>query len=169
MFTRSRHLALIAAALLASAGAAQAAGPIELVLHEKEIYGARYIEDGAYQKGIERIKARLQDSSDAYSVETPKLIGLCVGYTMSGQTEAATEYCDKAVDQGWYAGIAYNNRGALYYSLGNYAAAIRDFQAALRHIGATGEARRNLERAQLRLAQQQQRVNGNSVALVINE
>ena len=168
MFLTARKFAIVSALLLACAGTAQAAGPVELVLHEKEIFGARYIEDGQYQKGIERIKARLQDSSDAYSVETPKLIGLCVGYTMSGQTAAAGEYCDKAVEQGWYEGIAYNNRGALHFSLGNYAAAISDFQAALLHIGASGEARRNLERAQLKLAQRQQGINDQSLALTIN-
>jgi len=166
MLNQIRSFAVIAAVFIAGMGTAQAAGPIELVLHKKEIYGARYIEDGEYQKGIERIRARLEDSSDAYSVETPKLIGLCVGYTMSGQTSEAAEFCNKAVDQGWYEGISYNNRGALYYSMGNYAAAIRDFQAALLHIGATGEAQRNLERAQLRLAQQQDRASSESVALL---
>ena len=156
MFTKSRQFACIAAVLLLQTGVAQAMGPIELVLHETEIFGSRYIEDGEYEKGIERMLARLEDSSDAYSWETPKLIGLCVGYTMNGQTDAATAFCDQAVEKGWSEGIAYNNRGALRYSQGNYAGAISDFQTALRYQGADAQARRNLERAQLRLAQQQE-------------
>ena len=164
MFTKSRLFAVITAALLAPFSMAQAAGPIELVLHENEIFGARYIEDGQYEKGIERIMSRLEDSSDAYSWETPKLIALCAGYTMSGDTEAATDFCNQAVEQDWNQGLALNNRGALHFSMGNYDAAISDFQAALESVGATGEARRNLERAQLRLAQIQDSDFSNAVA-----
>ena len=76
-----------------------------------------------------------------------------VAYTMNEQLDEAREACDAAVASGWNSGLAYNNRGAFHIAMGDYEAAIRDFQTAIDAHGADRLAERNLQRAQVRLSQ----------------
>ena len=140
---------------------AQADGPIEVMLHDNDVYGARDIEAGNYAKGVQRLLTRVgDDSSKAASIQTPVVIDLCAGYTMLEDFEAAMQYCDSAVASGWSKGLALNNRGALHVAKGDYASAIRDFQAAIDSRGADRIARRNLDRIEARVAAMLQQNNG---------
>ena len=138
--------------VLAPCSAALASEPVEVMMHEDDVHGAQNIEAGEYTKGIERLLRRLGSGKQAYSIRAPVLIDLCASYTMIEDFETATRYCDEAVELGWYSGIAYNNRGALNIAKGDYDSAVRDFQAAVDGRGAESLARRNLHRAQKRLA-----------------
>jgi hypothetical protein len=139
---------------------AQASGPIEVMLHDNDVYGARDIEAGNYEKGVRHLLTRLGDESKAASVRTPVVIDLCAGYTMLKDFDAAMQYCDSAVNSGWSTGLALNNRGALHVAKGDYASAIRDFQAAIESRGADRIARRNLDRIVARVAEMLQQNNG---------
>ena len=148
-----RDVILLAALALGTAASADPAEPFEVMMHGDDVYGARDIEAGNYARGVERLESRLGGSLQAYSSRTPIIIDLCAGYTMLEQFEEATRFCDEAVENGWSAGLALNNRGALHVAKGDYELAIRDFQAALRANGADAIARRNLERVQVRIAE----------------
>jgi len=126
--------------------------PIEVMLHEDDVVGAEDIEAGNYAEGVERLLARVSVGSLSHSARTPMVIDLCAGYTMLEDFEAAETYCDKAVQSGWSAGLALNNRGALHVAKGDYASAIRDFQAAIDARGADHIARRNLQRIEAKVA-----------------
>ena len=131
---------------------AQGGEPIEVMLHDDDVYGAREIEAGEYAKGVEHLLTRLGEKLQAHSIRTPIIIDLCAGYTMLEDFEAATRYCDAAVASGWSTGLALNNRGALYAAQGDYENATRDFQAAIELRGADRIARRNLNRIEIRVA-----------------
>ena len=143
---------MLAALLVMGATVAQASDPFEIVPHEMDVYGARYIDSGEYEKAVERLKTRLGGPRQAHSLRAPVLIDLCVGYTMLKQFDEADQYCSEAVDVGWYRGLALNNRGVMKIAQGNYEAAIADFQAATEASGAKAVSQRNLDRAQQSLA-----------------
>jgi Flp pilus assembly protein TadD len=126
--------------------------PIEVMLHEDDVYGAADIEAGDFAQGVERLEARVGIASLSHSARTPMIIDLCAGYTMLEDFESAEAYCDQAVESGWSAGLALNNRGALHVATGDYDSAIRDFQAAIDARGADRMARRNLQRIEARVA-----------------
>lgn len=88
----------------------------------------------------------------AHGKRTPVLIDLCVAYTMVRDFEAGDEYCDQAVDAGWYQGLALNNRGVMKMARGDYEDAIADFRAATETRGAMAVSKRNLARARQTLA-----------------
>lgn len=131
---------------------AYSAEPIEVMLHETDVVGARDIETGNYSKGVERLEARLHNGAISHSARTPIVIDLCAGYTMLEDFEAAEKICDDAVERGWSKGLALNNRGALHVARGDYESAIRDFQAAIDSHGADSIARRNLNRIEAKVA-----------------
>jgi tetratricopeptide (TPR) repeat protein len=132
----------------------------QALLHDKDIYGAEDIADGRYELGIERLARRVDNTRGPFTTRVPALIDLCVAYTMTEQFDKAEQACDEAVDSGWYSGYAYNNRGTYNIAIGNYAAAVRDFQAAIDARGADDIARANLANAQERLLAQQQELDG---------
>ena len=136
----------------------------EMMVHKRDELGARYIENGEYEKGVQRLEARLGGDKSPNSYQTPILIDLCVGYAMLGEFQKATDNCNKAIDSGWYSGLAYNNRGAVRIAQGQYEEAIQDFQTAIEHKGADALASRNLDRAQRRVAQLQRQNEGTAVA-----
>lgn len=121
------------------------------LLHETDLYGVEDVANGRYQRGIERLEKRVGGNSAPHKTRVPALIDLCAAYTMNKQFEQARQACDAAVDSGWYSGYAYNNRGTYNIAIGNYEAAVRDFQAAVDGRGAEDIARANLEYAQERL------------------
>jgi len=127
----------------------------QALLHDKNVYGAEDVENGRYERGIERLVKRAESGSGPHTARVPVLIDLCVAYTMTEQFEKAQDTCDEAVDSGWYSGYAYNNRGTYYIAIGDYEAAIRDFQSAIEGRGADDIARANLEYAQERLVAMQ--------------
>jgi hypothetical protein len=65
-------------------------------------------------------------------------------------------YCDRAVDREFDTREAYNNRGVLRALTGEYAAGISDFERAGSSVRPLSVAARNLERAQVQLARQQE-------------
>lgn len=131
---------------------AQAGESIEVMMHEDDVYGANDIEAGDYAKGVQHLLTRLGDEHQAISIKTPIVIDLCAGYTLLKDFEAATKYCDEAVNTGWSKGLALNNRGALNVAKGDYENAILDFQAAIESRGADRMAHRNLNRIEARVA-----------------
>jgi Flp pilus assembly protein TadD len=137
----------------------------EVMMHEDDVDGAREIENGQYAEGVERLLGRLGGENQPLSVRAPILIDLCAGYTLLGEFEQATRFCDQAIEIGWYSGIAYNNRGALNIAKGDYKNAVRDFQAAVDGRGSESLARRNLQRAEARLVAMQQS-DATTVAMV---
>jgi tetratricopeptide (TPR) repeat protein len=128
------------------------AEPFEVMMHQSDVIGARDIESGDYAKGVKRLLTRLGSGKQSYSVRAPIFIDLCAGYTLLEDFDQATRYCDDAVEAGWYAGLALNNRGALKIAKGDYESAIDDFVAALRASGADAMARRNLQRTVAKMA-----------------
>ncbi len=144
--------ALVAAVVGCYVLAAQADPVFELVTHPKNIHGVEKFAAGEYAAGIKRLKQRLGSKRQAYTQRVPVLIDLCAGYTMLEDFSSASAACDAAVESGWYSSLALNNRGVLSIAKGNYEAAIRDFERAVESKGAKRTARRNLERAQNRLA-----------------
>jgi tetratricopeptide (TPR) repeat protein len=134
-------------------------GRIQTLIHDKALYGAEDIENGQYEAGIEKLSKRADGGRQAHSTRVPALIDLCAAYTMTQQHEKAQEACDRAVESGWYSGHAYNNRGAYNISIGNYEAAIEDFELALEGRGADRVARSNLEHARTQLVAMQQRID----------
>jgi len=135
------------------------------MLHDDDVYGARDIESGEYAKGVDHLLSWLGDEHQAHSIRVPIVIDLCAGYTMLEDFEAATQYCDAAVDSGRSTGLALNNRGALNVAKGDYENAIRDFQAAIESLGADSIARRNLARIEARVAAMS-RPDGSTLAQV---
>ena len=151
-----RTVLTIAAAALAVAQVALAEeSRFQTVIHDKDLYGAEDIEEGRYEAGIEKLSKRVDGARQPHATRVPALIDLCAAYTMTQQHEKAQETCNQAVESGWYSGHAYNNRGAYNVSIGNYEAAIRDFQMAIEGRGAERAARSNLEQAQRQLVAQQ--------------
>lgn len=137
----------------------QAESRFELVTHPADVYGANDVANGEIEKGIQRLNKMLGSDRQAHSVRVPILIDLCVAYTMLKDFDAATEACDAAVETGWFAGLAYNNRGVLNVAKGDYQAAQSDFESAISKRGADKLARRNLDRTIERVARQQQAEN----------
>ena len=131
---------------------AHAEKAFELITHPAEIYGVDNIANGEVTKGVERLETRLGSDRQPQSKRAPVLIDLCVGYTMLKDFEQASQACDQAVEIGWYSGLAYNNRGVLKITQGDYEGAIRDFSSAIEKSGADRVAERNMEHAVERLA-----------------
>lgn len=157
----NRRLKLTAASmplialLITSTPTALAEGPFELVPHENDVYGIRMVQDGEYEKAVERLKTQLGGERQAHAKRTPVLIDLCVAYTMLREFGEAEQYCNKAVEAGWYQGLALNNRGVMKIARGDYEGGIADFQSATAASGAKAVGQRNLERAQQTLAARQ--------------
>lgn len=157
-----------AAVVMVHSVPAQAEDAFEMVIHDSDIYGSRDVEAGNYVLGIERLQTVYRDDRQPNKVRTPALIDLCVAYTMTEQTDKANEACNAATESGWYSGAAYNNRGAFHIANRDYEAAILDFQRAVKAKGAHRIARRNLQRARVRLSQQQNDLKTAAYAIATN-
>ena len=143
----------------------------ELRTADMEVKGTRDIEAGRVDKGIRVTETHF--ASAPYEEKGAMLTNLCLAYILKQDFDAASSYCDRAVahPRGRSSREAYNNRGVLNAMLGNYAAALSDFEQAgcLRDCASAGGkrnanarmavARRNLNRAQVQLARQQQDEN----------
>ncbi len=147
-----KTLALIAAvagttSLPVVAEALDYSDTLEIRTADKEVWGTREVESGDYVKGIEKLKTRLNPSGVSH-FQGPILINLCVAYTATHDFENATRYCNRAVDNGYKRGLAYNNRGVLHYLTGNVDASIADFEKARELVLRYGIAKRNLARVE---------------------
>lgn len=162
---RAIHVIGVTAVTFLFCVSTQAGEPIEVMLHEDDVYGARDIEAGDYAKGVSHLLSWLANGRRSHAIRTPLVIDLCAGYTMLEDFDAATRYCDEAVAGGWSRGLALNNRGALHVAKGDYDSAIRDFQAAIDERGADGIARRNLQRIEAKVAAMR-RPGGSTLARV---
>lgn len=161
-FFRSRRPVLaICGAMLAVGQVANADDQdrIQTLIHDTDLHGVEDIENGRYEAGIRKLSKRVDGRRQPNSTRVPALIDLCAAYTMTQQHEQAQEACDQAVESGWYSGHAYNNRGAYNISIGNYEAAIEDFELALEGRGADRVARSNLKQARAKLVAMQQRMD----------
>ncbi len=121
---------------------------LEIRTADVEVWGTREVESGDYHKGIEKLKTRLNPSGVS-NFQAPILINLCVAYTATHDYENATRFCNRAIDNGYNLGLAYNNRGVLHYLTGNVDASIADFEKAGELARRYGIAKRNLARVQL--------------------
>lgn len=160
-FSRGPLLAICMAIVsFAQTALAEDGKKFQALLHDKNVYGAEDVEEGRYELGIERLSKRVEGSRGPHKTRVPALIDLCVAYTMTEQFDKAQDTCNQAVDSGWYSGYAYNNRGTYNIAIGDYEAAIRDFQSAIDGNGADTIARANLEYAQERLVAMQKELEG---------
>ncbi|MCC7259351.1 MAG: tetratricopeptide repeat protein [Gammaproteobacteria bacterium] len=124
---------------------ALAGDPLQMQLHWAEISGVRQLEFGNYERGVQRLEARLA-VAPLPSLRAPILIDLCVGYTLLKQFDDAEAACDAAIATGHYEGMAFNNRGVVHMLQGRHEAAMADFRTARGNFSNT-LARANIERA----------------------
>jgi len=129
----------------------------ELRTAAHEVKGTRDIESGRLDKGIRILEANY--GTTPYRHKVAVLTNLCLAYTIKRDYDTAMNYCNRAVARRFGVLEAHNNRGVLQALLGNYAAAIADFEKAgcqgecSNRLAVTGNqrmdvAKRNLNRAQ---------------------
>jgi len=90
---------------------------------------SKALNSGDYDVAIERLEKRLQigPSSD----RAIRLTNLCTAYVVTRNFEKAQTTCDQAVEaKGEFVGAAYNSRGVLHALIGDYIAALADFEEA---------------------------------------
>jgi len=117
-----------------------------MMMTPNEVRGTREIELGNIDQGVR--KSLLAINASAASQRVAAFTNLCIGYAKQGDLMAALEYCDKAVAEDRFADVAYTNRGAVHYLLGNYTNSVMDLRQALDLRADTMEARKNLQRAE---------------------
>lgn len=90
--------------------------------------GARAIEDGNAQRGVELTEIGLANAQGSYEHKAA-LSNLCAAYLLAEQPEQALEYCNLVLelDAGFWRG--YNNRALVYLALGRYAESEADIKA----------------------------------------
>jgi tetratricopeptide (TPR) repeat protein len=136
----------------------------ELRTADEEVWGTRDIEAGRLDKGISISEQRY--TSTPLAQKAAILTNLCLAHTLKRNYEIAMAYCDRAVAHRRGGREAYNNRGVLHAILGNYAAATSDFRKAgcmhdcPNNLAVKGNkrmdvAKRNLNRAEIKLALQE--------------
>lgn len=145
----------VAFMFIAPAGEASDKEAFELIVHETELPGTREIEAGKYERAVKLLESRLGTGKLAKSRKTPLLIDLCVANIMIDELDRATDYCQRAVENGWSRGLAYNTRGVLNIAKRDYEAALVDFDAAVKASGTEGVASRNFRRVQNVMAARQ--------------
>jgi hypothetical protein len=137
----------------------------ELRTAAQEVKGTRAIEAGQLDKGIAITQANY--GTTPYREKGAMLTNLCVAYILKHDFETAGDYCDRAVKRGFNDREAHNNRGVLRAMQSDYQGAVDDFEKAgcladcSQALDTTGNermhvARRNLQRVEVRIAQQEQ-------------
>ncbi len=152
------------------------AEPWELRTVAKEVQGTREILSGNPEKAIRISKARLSVTHPALRVAV--LTNLCIGHILIRDFDQAEQYCDQAAARKFERTVTDNNRGVLKALQGNYAAASQDFSIAA-NVGCFNgcsasirgpqnrprpTARRNLEKAETRVAESKDATDANRVA-----
>ena len=135
-----------ATAVIALAGtmnSAYAAQKLQLKTSDREVYGTREIESGAYAAGIEKLELALARAGTRHR-RAPILNNLCVAYVAIQDMESADIYCQLAVENGYNLDLAYNNRGVMNYVAGNIEACVQDLDLAVKLGLGYGVAKKNL-------------------------
>ena len=141
-----------------------------------EVQGTREIESGNPEKAIRISKARFFVTKPALKVAV--LTNLCIGHILIRDFDQAEQYCDQAVARSIERAVTYNNRGVLKALQGDYAAALQDFSIAANAGCFNGcvaskrgpqnrprpTARRNLEKAETRVAESKDATDADRVA-----
>ncbi len=141
----SRYRAFVTAACAAFALAAQAGEPLVFQLHWVKTSGVRDIEAGRYEQGVQRLEARLAESTAWPANRAPAFIALCTGYAMLNRLDDAANACDAAIRTERDTDLAYSNRGIVNMMRGRHKAALQDFDAAL-HRNAPNKVTRENKR-----------------------
>jgi tetratricopeptide (TPR) repeat protein len=90
---------------------------------------SKSLNQGDYDGAIERLEKRLQ--TGASRDRDIRLTNLCTAYVVTRELEKAHETCNQAVEaNGDYVGVAYNSRGVLHALIGDFIAALADFEQA---------------------------------------
>ena len=106
-----------------------AAGAYEVNILDGLGAEAKAMNSGDYAIAIERLEMRLQTGSSRD--RDIRLTNLCTAYVVTGDLEKGHEICNQAVEaNGQYVGVAYNSRGVLHALMGDYIAALADFDLA---------------------------------------
>lgn len=82
--------------------------------------GARAIEDGNPQRGVELTELGLANAQGNYERKAA-LSNLCAGYLLIDKPEQALEFCNRVLEMDAEFWRAYNNRALVYLALGRYA------------------------------------------------
>lgn len=106
-----------------------AAGAYEVNILDGHGADAKALNGGDYAAAIERLEMRLQ--TGASRDRDIRLTNLCTAYVVTGDLEKGHDICNQAVEaNGQYVGVAYNSRGVLHALMGDYIAALADFDLA---------------------------------------
>jgi len=101
------------------------------------------LERGDYRQSIHFGEAALQ-SGTSVRHKIAAMNNLCVAYAQTGETDRAITACDDAIALSSNAWRAYNNRGAIRWTEGQYTEAQSDFQAASNHASNEAEVQANM-------------------------
>ncbi len=89
--------------------------------------GNRFFEDGDYRQALGEYDAALQEHPDAAYIIRAKARSLM----QLGRNEEALQWFEKAINLEPYFGGVYANRGILHDRMGNYEAAVADYEKSL--------------------------------------
>ncbi len=148
----------------------------ELRTVDEEVPGTREIEAGNPEKAIRISKVRLSVTRGALKVAV--LTNLCIGHILIRDFDQAEQYCDQAAARTIERTVTHNNRGVLKAIQGDYSAALQDFTIAAdagcfygcdANMRAPQDlprptARRNLEKAETRVAELKDATDAHRVA-----
>jgi tetratricopeptide (TPR) repeat protein len=145
------HIVIAAAALAAcmAFGTTRAQARdnvVHMMTAPTAVRGTLEIENGQYDKAIQESLKVVGSSSPR--TRAAAFANLCIGHAQRGEYAKALEFCDLGVAEDRYATIAYVNRGAVHYLLGNHTNSIADLEQALQRNSYLTEARNNLARAE---------------------
>ncbi len=90
--------------------------------------GARAIQDGNPQRGVELTEIGLANAQGGYERKAA-LSNLCAGYLLIDKPDEALDYCNQVIEMDPDFWRAYNNRALVYLRLGRYAESEADIKA----------------------------------------
>jgi len=105
------------------------------------------LERGDFRQSIHFGEAAIQSGTSARH-RVAAMSNLCVAYAQTGETQRAIEACDEAIELSSNSWRAYNNRGVIRWTEGDYSEAQSDFQAASDYASNEEEVRANLQASQ---------------------
>ena len=122
------HLTICLTGVVATFALAISANAYEVQILDGENAAYKLLTKGHYDAAIEQLERWTQRRSLDRDVQ---LINLCTAYVATKQFDKAGDICNKAVAaKGEYRATALNSRGVLHALIGDYEAAIADFNLA---------------------------------------